>query len=110
MFRHGTYARSAPLRGIMHDKRALMTSSSEGEHSCETLFRQASSHEKISHKHIHACRVVARMRAASVRILHALLVVGWCSHSCFLTLTPVFPFFLFSHSLLEQRVEARLPR
>ena len=28
MFRHGTCARSAPLRGIMHDKRALMTSSS----------------------------------------------------------------------------------
>ena len=103
MFRHGTCARSAPLRGIMHDKRALMTSSSEGEHSCETLSRQASSHEKISHKHIHACRVVARMRAGSVRILHALLVG-------FLTLVFSLSRLSFPHSLLEQGVEAGLPR
>ena len=58
-FRHGTCARSAPLRAIMHGSLSP---------------QQVLSCERVRHKRMHACCVVGRVRAGSVRMLHPLLV------------------------------------
>ena len=58
-FRHGTCARSGPLRAIMHGSLSP---------------QQVLSCERVRHKRMHACCVVGRVRAGSVRMLHPLLV------------------------------------
>ena len=66
----------------------IMPSARPCEQACMALSRHGRSCERVLYKRIHACRVVGRVRAGSVRILHPLLVVFSLARLCFPSLPP----------------------